>query len=202
MPEHRPVVVIVAGPNGSGKTTLTTSLVSHHWLDNCLYINPDDIALHEFGNWNTPGAVLKAAQRADALRETAIKQRKSVAYETVFSTPGRVEFIARARQAGYFARLFFVGTDDPAINIRRVAQRVREGGHDVPKAKIIARHGRSLRNLERAIRIVDRAYLYDNSVDDREPQLILRSVEGRLRKLYVSRPPDWAAPAIAQLKAD
>lgn len=199
MPERQPVLVVVAGPNGSGKTTLTTALRSHDWLDGCVYINPDDIAQQEFGDWNSPDAVLKAARRADGLRETAIKQRKSLAYETVFSTPARVDFIAMARDAGYFVRLFFVGTDDPAINVRRVAQRVREGGHDVPKAKIIARYGRSLHNLERAIRLVDRAYLYDNSVDDREQQLILRAENGRLRRLYETDLPRWAAPALALL---
>jgi len=48
--------------------------------------------------------------------------------------------------AGYFVRLFFVGTDDPSINAKRVAMRVIEGGHDVPIGKIISRYAKSLAN--------------------------------------------------------
>jgi predicted ABC-type ATPase len=37
-------------------------------------------------------------------------------FETVFSAPDKVEFLHRARQAGYFVRVFFIGTSDPRIN--------------------------------------------------------------------------------------
>ena len=138
MADNRPVLVIVAGPNGSGKTTLTSEVLDHRWLDGCVYINADNIAQQEFGNWNSAEAVLNAARRADEMRGECLRAHSSMAFETVFSTPGRLEFLEKAAQAGYFIRLFFVGTEDPTINIRRVAQRVREGGHDVPIDKIIA----------------------------------------------------------------
>ena len=59
---------VVAGPNGSGKTTTTELLLANEWGANSLYINPDNIAEHEFGGWNSPDAVMKAAQRATELR--------------------------------------------------------------------------------------------------------------------------------------
>ena len=58
----------MAGPNGSGKTTTTELLLANEWGANSLYINPDNIAEHEFGGWNSPDAVMKAAQRATELR--------------------------------------------------------------------------------------------------------------------------------------
>lgn len=71
--------------------------------------------------------------------------------------PDKIDFIQRAKQAGFFVRLFFVGTDNPSINAKRVALRVMEGGHDVPISKIIARYTRSLANCSVAARIADRA---------------------------------------------
>ena len=54
---EKPKLLIIAGPNGSGKTTFTRLLLGHYWSDDCLFINPDDIAQHEFGDWNSPAAV-------------------------------------------------------------------------------------------------------------------------------------------------
>ena len=111
---RRPTLCVVAGPNGSGKTTTTTQLLANEWAADSLYINPDNIAQEVFGDWNSPEAVIKAAQLA---------------------TEKRYEF-------------------------------------------------------------VDRAYIYDNSVDDHLPQLLCRSVEGKVVKQYADVLPEWVARII------
>lgn len=63
-PESRPILIVVAGPNGSGKTTITEKLLRHEWMEGCVYVNPDQIAQDEFGDWNAPDAVLKAANKS------------------------------------------------------------------------------------------------------------------------------------------
>lgn len=65
---------VVAGPNGSGKTTTTELLLANEWGANSLYINPDNIAEHEFGGWNSPDAVMKAAQRATESRYQCLEK--------------------------------------------------------------------------------------------------------------------------------
>ncbi len=135
----KPRLIVVAGPNGAGKTSITEQLLRHEWMGGCEYVNPDFIARDEFGDWNAPDAVNKAANRAAEVRERCLTQRSSLAFETVLSMPDKINFMRRAKQAGFFVRLFFVGTDDPSINAKRVASRVMEGGHDVPITKIIAR---------------------------------------------------------------
>lgn len=45
------------------------------------------------------------------------------------SAPDKIDFIDRAKQAGYFVRVFFISTCDPRINAARVAVRFIEGGH-------------------------------------------------------------------------
>ena len=88
-------------------------------------------------------------------------------------------------------RLFFVGTDNPSINAKRVALRVMEGGHDVPIGKIISRYARSLAHCPSAIRLADRAYLYDNSIENATARLLFRTIDGCLYKQYGDINP-WA----------
>lgn len=194
----KPRLIVVAGPNGTGKTSITEQLLRHEWMGGCVYVNPDFIARDKFGDWNAPDAVFKAAVHASEIREQCLQEGRSLAFETVLSMPDKVAFIRRARDAGFFVRVFFVGTNDPSINAKRVALRVMEGGHDVPIAKIIARYTRSLANCSVAARLVDRAYVYDNSVENASARLLFRTGEGRLIKAYGNINP-WAQEILREI---
>ena len=146
---HRPVLIVIAGPNGSGKTTITSKILKHEWLENALYINPDQVAQDRFGDWNSPEAVLQAAQYCEKQREECLRRQQSLIFETVLSSDGKVDFIRRAHEAGYFIRIFFVSTNHPSINSSRIARRVMKGGHDVPIPKIISRYQKSILNCKR-----------------------------------------------------
>jgi len=189
---QNPRLIVVAGPNGSGKTTITEKLLRHEWMEDCVYINPDFIAQQEFGDWNSIEAVIKAANRAQEIRENCLINMTSMALETVFSTPEKVEFVQRAKAVGFFVRLFFICTNDPSINAQRVAFRIMEGGHDVPILKIINRYYRSIAKCIEAVPLVDRAYFYDNSETDVDPSLMFRVADGKIAKIYEDLVP-WAA---------
>jgi predicted ABC-type ATPase len=180
----KPILIIIAGPNGSGKTSVTQQILEHQWIEDCTYINPDNIAKEKFGDWNSPKAVLKAVKLATKIRYNCLKKKESLIFETVLSTPEKIDFIKEAKKQGYFVRLFFINTDNPIINAKRVAQRVSEGGHDVPISKIISRYSKSLANGCVATKIVDRAYFYDNSIDDKSPRLIFRTKNGEIANEY------------------
>lgn len=190
----KPALLVIAGPNGAGKTTVTERLRRERWSEGVEYLNPDEIARDRFGDWNSPNAVRQAAEWTDARREELLARRAGIAFETVFSTATKVDFLLRAKAAGYFVRLFFIGTSDPRINAARVANRVMDGGHTVPIEKIVSRYARSLANLPLAIELADRVYAYDNSVEDVEATLCLRTAEGAIRKVY-SALPAWIAEA-------
>jgi hypothetical protein len=111
---------------------------------------------------------------------------------------GQTGVRAAGTDLGYFVRLFFVGTDRPGINAARVARRVLQGGHEVPIRKIVDRWGHSIANAASVAAEVDRFYIYDNSVDDRDAQLVLRPADGRVVRAYGDAPA-WTSPILERL---
>ena len=188
---EKPKLLIIAGPNGTGKTSLTNKILKHEWVENCDYINPDFIAQEKFGDWNSQEMVIKAAQFAEQWREKCLNDSKSLIFETVLSAPDKIDFIQRAKQQNFFIRLFFIGTDNPQINASRVAQRVMQGGHDVPIQKIISRYYKSIANCSLISKTVDRLYVYDNSIEYELPELLFRANEGQFVKQYAQMH-EWA----------
>lgn len=195
----KPALLVIAGPNGAGKTTVTVRLRAERWSEGVEYLNPDEVARDRFGDWNSPEAVLAAARWTDDRREQLLAAGQGIAFETVLSTQGKIDFLSRARDQGYFVRVFFIGTSDPRINAARIAGRVMEGGHTVPIDKIVSRYVRSVANLAPAIRLADRVYVYDNSVDATQARLCVRTQDGLLRKVYGPLP-DWIGDAISALE--
>ncbi len=192
MDVRKPVLCIVAGPNGSGKTSTTVQLLRDEWSEGCFYINPDNIALEQFGDWNAPDAVLSAAKEATRLRYACLEERRDFVFETVFSSKEKVDFVLRAHELGYFIRIFFVCTESPEINVRRITSRYLNGGHEVPISKVFSRYFKSLANMAEVMAFADRCYFYDNSVEDVMPSLLFRTTEGRLAKQYRQDLPEWA----------
>lgn len=112
------------------------------------------------------------------------------------SAGDKVDYILRAKDAEFFIRLFFVSTESPTINAKRVANRVLNGGHDVPIPKIISRYDKSIANCIALAPYVDRLYVYDNSIEAAEARLLFRLSDGELVKRYVDDLPSWAVPLI------
>lgn len=179
-----PRIRLIAGPNGAGKTTLLRTLVDEK-VPVGQYINPDDIARHidlsttlsrvekEVGRktkWppitpETSGyfSVLLAQTIATNLRQDWLGYKLSLTYESVMSHESHLDFIDDATRAGFEPYLYYICTSEPELHKVRVAQRVEQGGHDVPADKIVSRYKRSLRLLERMARKCKRAYFFDNS---------------------------------------
>ena len=99
---------------------------------------------------------------ADARRAALLKAGQSFVSETVFSHESKLALIEEAQQQGFFVMLLVVCLDDAKHLLQRVANRVTEGGHNVPAERIFARYPRTLTNLAVGVRIADAAVLYDS----------------------------------------
>ena len=108
------------------------------------------------------------------------------------SAEDKIQFIIKAKNAGFFIRLFFISTENPKINASRIADRVMKGGHDVPISKIISRYYKAIENCKTVSSVVDRLYVYDNSVDGEEAKIQFRLTNGVMGKMYVTDMPEWA----------
>ena len=196
---RKPVLIVIAGPNGSGKTSTTRLVIKHEWAESCEYINPDEIAQSKFGDWNDPNAIRQAVEYCEEWREQLLQDHKDFIFETVLSSDAKVDFLKRAKDEDYFIRMFFICTETPAINAARIAKRVMEGGHDVPINKIISRYEKAIVNAIRVTEFADRVYIYDNSIDNQDAQLLFRTEDGHFAKQYTASIPQWASKILSQL---
>lgn len=181
--DNTPIVLVFAGPNGSGKSTVTKGfdIIGE-------YINADEIKKQR--NCSD----LEAAQIATTLREDAIKNNRDFTFETVLSSPRNVELLKNAKSVGYRIEVVFVLTSDPQINVSRVAKRVKNGGHDVPKDKIVSRYHKSLDNIAKMLKIADVMWVVDNSTE--KADLIIYSKDN---EISINETPYWNKDKIEKL---
>ena len=93
------------------------------------------------------------------------------------------------KSLGWFTSLIYIGIDNPETNIQRVKSRVKLGGHNVPTDDILRRYERSLVNLIKAAKIVDRLTLYDNSTN--AGHQLVATIEGNHPVIYMQELPEW-----------
>lgn len=104
------------------------------------------------------------------------------------SHPSKIEFLRESKSLGYKNYLYFIATESPIINIERVKQRVKLGGHPVAEEKIKNRYYQSLQNLKAITRNTYRTFIFDNS---KEPTLILEVFKGQNVTYYQDEIPHW-----------
>ena len=103
------------------------------------------------------------AMVADFFKDQYLKHNFSFSFETVFSHPAKIELLKKAQAKGFCTYMYFVATESPFINIKRIQQRVENGGHNVPRDKTIARYYRCLEQINQVLPYLNRAYFFDNT---------------------------------------
>lgn len=132
-----------------------------------------------------------AAKLAEELRKNLLQDQQSFCFETVFSHPSKIDFLAQAKTLGYEIILVFIHLDSVALNQARVQQRVAEGGHDVPADKVESRIPRLLKHIKQAMPLCDHVRLLDNSRVDNPFQQLANILHGELTVLEYPLP-GWA----------
>ncbi|MCZ8169185.1 AAA family ATPase [Flavobacterium sp.] len=104
-----------------------------------------------------------AADIAEFIRQRLLHDGQSFTYETVMSHEGKIDFLKRAQELDCRVYLYYVATEDPEINVSRVKLRVAQDGHNVKEEDIRNRYYKSLKQLKSAVKLSNRAYIFDNS---------------------------------------
>ena len=176
----KPRIVILAGPNGAGKSTVAKYLLTEKYLID-EFVNADSIAvgLSAFA----PEAVAFEAGRIMLRRiDTLLQNKSSFAFETTLASKSFARLIERAQASGYLVTLVYVALPSAQLAKRRVARRVKQGGHSIPENIIERRFYRSLKNLIlRYRKVVDEWFVYDNA-ELRTPMLVAHG-SGALEKI-------------------
>jgi predicted ABC-type ATPase len=157
-----PRCIIIAGPNGAGKTTFAKEfLLREEGVVH--FVNADLIA----GGLSPLRPELSARQagRLVLLELSRLaKARKNFAFESTLSGRTYLRLLKKWKIAGYRIEIVFLSLPSVYLALQRIASRVRQGGHDVPRLEVIRRFQRSSDNFQNVYRpLADKWSLYDNS---------------------------------------
>jgi predicted ABC-type ATPase len=185
---------LLAGGNGAGKTTFYNTQLKPMKLP---FINADNIARELFPQ-SPEEHSYQAASIAEEVRNRLVEEGKTFCFETVFSHPSKVDFLAKAKAYNYEIILVFIHLSSIDLNKARISQRIEEGGHFVPDDKVETRIPRTLENIKTAIPLVDQIYLLDNSDCDK-PFKQVAVVKDHHVEFKAQPVPEWASFLLTDL---
>ncbi|HUQ00788.1 MAG TPA: AAA family ATPase [Aeromicrobium sp.] len=171
-----PVLHLLAGPNGAGKSTFVARVLEP--VTHLRFVNADEIAAERWPGEEIAHAYQDSRAAAEE-RRRLLARGESFITETVFSHHSKVALVTQAVSLGYLVNLHVILV--PAdLAVRRVAERVRRGGHEVPEDKIRERYARLLKLVVDARALADRSTFYDNSTAKHPFRVVASYERGRL----------------------
>jgi len=177
---------ILAGSNGAGKSTFHRTQLAPLGLQ---FINTDALAKELYPEAPEEHSY-DAAKLATEIRFRLLNEGRSFCFETVFSHPSKIDFVAKAKVLGYQIILVFIHLDTVSLNQARVAQRLSEGGYNVPDEKVASRILRLLQNIKQTLPLCDQVRILNNSRIDNPFQQVAVIRNGQLQQEIPL--PDWA----------
>lgn len=123
-----------------------------------------------------------AAKIAEQIRGELLLRGASFCFETVYSHPSKIDFVAHAKALGYEVIMVLIHLRSAELNLARVAERVSEGGHSVPDEKVSSRIPRTLQHVKTSIPLCDRVKVYDNSFIDDPFIPVFSVIDGTLER--------------------
>lgn len=179
------IFTIFAGVNGAGKSTLYRAKKQSN-EDFGVRINSDEI-VRSFGDWKNSIDQMKAGKMAIKLRKECVDKGIDFNQETTLTGNRILKFIDFIKEKGYKIHMFYVGLDSDEIAKKRIAERVKKGGHGIPDNVVEKRYIETLQNLKVVLPKVDQVEIYDNSICY---NLIAVKQDGAI-KLYSKNLPKW-----------
>ncbi len=157
-----PRCIVIAGPNGAGKTTFAREYLPKD-AGVIRFVNADLIAAG-LSPLRPELASLAGGRLLLSELDRLAKARTDFAFETTLSGLGYVGRLQRWKAAGYRIEIIFLRLHSPLLALRRIAARVKQGGHNVPRADVLRRYVRGWDNFQNTYRpLADLWEVYDNS---------------------------------------
>lgn len=158
---------IISGCNGAGKTTASYTVLPE--ILNCKeFVNADEIA-RGLSPFNPSSVAIEAGKLMLQRIEELLKRNETFSIETTLATRSYVNLVKRAQEQGYSIRLLFFWLSTPELAVKRVAERVSKGGHDIPQDIIRRRYVAGINNLFKLFMpIVNYWAIFDNSETPRK----------------------------------
>ena len=167
-----PRCILIAGPNGAGKTTFAREFLTQE-AGVVHFVNADLLAAG-LSPLKPQLAVLAAGRLFLGELDRLAGARQDFAFESTLSGLAYLSRIKRWNAAGYRIEIVFPRVSSVPLLLRRIAARVKQGGHDVPRVDVQRRFVRGWVNFEAAYKPLATAWaVYDNSGD--RPQLLEQS---------------------------
>ena len=161
-----PRCIIIAGPNGAGKTTFAREYLPEG-VGVINFVNADLLAAG-LSPLRPQLAALKAGRLFLSELDQLAAERRDFAFESTLSGLTYVARLKRWKSEGYQIEIVFFRLISAQLALRRIAARVKQGGHDVPQADVLRRFERGWRNFESVYKpLADSWAVYDNSSDRR-----------------------------------
>jgi len=178
---------ILAGGNGAGKSTFYRTQLAPLGLP---FVNADILAKELYPQAPEEHSY-DAAKLATEIRFRLLHEGRSFCFEKVFSHPSKIDFVAQAKALGYEIILVFIHLDPVSLNQARVAQRLSEGGHNVPDEKVASRIPRLLQNIKKTLPLCDQVRILNNSRIDSPFQQVAVIRNGQKLQKEIALP-GWA----------
>lgn len=158
---------IIAGCNGAGKTTASRTILPKSLLVK-EFVNADEIA-KGLSPFNPEGVAIEAGRLMLERIKYLLSKGESFSIETTLATRSYVKLVREASKSGYMVHLIYFWLNSPQLAVKRVAERVSEGGHNIPYDVILRRYAKGVDNLFKLFMDeVDIWVIYDNSQYQRE----------------------------------
>ena len=153
---------IISGCNGAGKTTASYTVLPD--ILHCKeFVNADEIA-RGLSPFNPNSVAIEAGRLMLKRIEYLLERNESFSVETTLATKSYINLVRRAQKKGYKVSVLFFWLNSPDLALLRVAERVAQGGHDIPEMIVRRRYVAGIRNLfSLFMSEVDYWGIYDNS---------------------------------------
>jgi predicted ABC-type ATPase len=166
---NSPRCIIIAGPNGAGKTTFAREFLPKE-MGVIHFVNADLLAAG-LSPLKPELAALQAGKLLLAELDRLAAVRKDFAFESTLSGLTYLNRLKRWKSDGYRIEIIFLRLASTQLALRRIAARVKQGGHHVSRADVLRRFERGRKNFETAYKpLADAWKIYDNSGNS--PQLL------------------------------